>query len=207
MPTTSIKLNIPEPNLQLAKVEIFGTSNLIFHRWTEKAKKMILDKQMKVAGAGKREIRDKDKEAEDTFYKDSSGNIAFPALCIKQAITNAARNIEGVTMTLLRGAVFIMGDKEGLIPVKYKEKTYREDMVRIGMGTADIRFRGQVSDWSMEFIVKYNEDVISLAQVVNLLQTAGFACGLGEWRPEKNGDFGTFEVRSTGSNMKTKKGS
>lgn len=203
MPASSIKLEIPEPNIQLLSIQIDGTSPLIFHRWTEKAQRMILDKQMKKPEANKRELRDKDKEAEDTFYKNKAGKIAFPALCIKQAIVNAARNIEGVTMTLLRGSVFIVGDEEGLIPVKYKTKIYRQDMVRVGMGSADIRFRGQVSDWSMEFIIKHNADVISASQVVNLLQIAGFACGLGEWRPEKNGESGTFEVHQ---DKKTKKG-
>lgn len=194
MATKELNLKIPAPNIKLLKVTIIGTSNLIFHRWTEKAMQMMLDKQMKKASASKREMRDPDGEAESTFYKDSKGNIAFPAINIKQAMVGACRSIEGVTMTLLRGAVFVVGDKDGLIPVQYKKKSYRRDMVRVGMGTADIRFRGQVEDWKMTLVIKHNDDVISAEQVVNLLQIAGFSCGLGEWRPEKNGDFGTFEV-------------
>lgn len=193
MPTT-LKFEIPAPNIKSLSVEIEGTNPLIFHKWSEKAKQMILDKQMKKASKG-REIRNPEQDIEDSYYKDSEGRIAFPALCIKQAMVNAVRNVEGVTMTLLRGSVFVVGDKDGLIPVKYKEKTGRSDMVRVGMGTADIRFRGQVNDWSMKFIIKFNADVISAEQVLNLLNIAGFSCGLGEWRPEKNGDFGTFQVK------------
>ena len=47
------------------------------------------------------------------------------------------------------------------------------------------------------FQMKINEDVISSEQAYNLLLIAGFASGIGEWRPERNGDFGTFEVVST----------
>lgn len=195
MQTKELKINIPAPNIQSMKVTIRGTSPLIFHKWSEKAIKMILDKQMKKAQKG-REVRNPEEEAEASYYKDTEGNVAFPALCIKQAMVNAARNIEGVTMALLRGAVFVVGDKEGLIPVTYKEKSTRQDMVRVGMGSADIRFRGQVKDWSMAFVIKFNADVVSAEQVLNLLQIAGFSCGLGEWRPERNGDFGTFEVQN-----------
>lgn len=188
-----LKIEIPKPNLATLKVTIIGTNKLIFHKWSNKAIQMIKDKQAKKANKG-RETRNPDEEAEGSFYKDSNDKIAFPALCIKQAMVNAARNIEGVTMTLLRGSVFVVGDKDGLIPVDYKKKSYREDMVRVGMGTADIRYRGQVEDWSMTFLLKINSDVISAEQASNLLQIAGFSCGLGEWRPERNGDFGTFSV-------------
>jgi len=192
MPTI-LKFEIPAPNIKSLLVVIEGTSPLIFHRWSEKAKQMILDKQMKKASKG-REVRNPEKDVEDSYYKNSEGKIAFPALCIKQAMVNAVRNVEGVTMTLLRGSVFVVGDKDGLILVQYKEKSGRSDMVRVGMGSADIRFRGQVKDWSMKFIIKFNADVISAEQVLNLLNISGFSCGLGEWRPERNGDFGTFQV-------------
>ena len=139
-----------------------------------------------------REIRNPEEEYESSFYKNKEGKISFPALSIKQAMVDSARNLEGVTMSLLRGALFVRGDTEGLIPVKYKTVEMRSDMVRVGMGTADLRFRGQVNNWSMEFVVEFNGDVLSPEQIVNLLQVAGFACGLGEWRPEKSGDFGRF---------------
>lgn len=187
---------IPAPNIKLMKVQIKGTAPLIFHKWDEKAIKMMLDKQMKKAPKG-REIRDPEKEYEASFYKDSEGKIAFPARNIKQAIVGSARFLQGLPMTILRGAIFVKGDKDGFIPVKYKEKSMRQDMVTVGMGTADIRFRGQVDGWEMEVLIEFDADILSPDQVLNLLQRAGFSQGLGEWRPEKNGDNGTFEVTNT----------
>lgn len=226
-PTKTLKVEIPAPNQKTMKVRITGTAPIIFHRWTEKAKKMIRDKQMKKAQKG-RDVRDPEAEFYDSFYKDKEGHIAFPALCIKQAMVVATRTIDGVPMTLVRGAVFVLGDKEGMIKILYKNKPIklagkavvhedgerktdtimgydknfpdvveiREDMVRVGMGAADIRYRGQVTDWTMEFLIKFDADVFSAEQVLNLLNKAGFSSGLGEWRPEKNGDFGTFEVET-----------
>lgn len=226
MKGTELKVQIPAPDIRQMKVKIVGMpfSSLIFHKWSEKAKREMLEKQMKKAQKG-RETRNPEAEYKASFYYDAENFVAFPALCIKQAMIGAARNVEGLAMTLVRGAVFVVGDVDGLIPVLVKgkkikisstpkkypedeapENVYaydpklgenvqmRQDMVRVGMGSADLRFRGQVKNWSMDFIVKYNAGVFSAEQVLNLLQIAGFSQGIGEWRPEKSGDFGTFEI-------------
>ena len=70
----------------------------------------------------------------------------------------------------------------------------REDMVRVGMGVADIRYRGEFKTWSAEFSVRYNASAISLEQLVNLFNLGGFACGIGEWRAEKGGTYGMYHV-------------
>jgi hypothetical protein len=77
----------------------------------------------------------------------------------------------------------------------------REDMVRVGMGTADIRYRGEFKQWFTTIAVKYNANVMSAEQILNLMQTAGFAVGVGEWRPERDGQFGRFHV-ATAKEMK-----
>ena len=46
-------IEIKRPDLRMIQVTIFGTSPLICHRWSEKAKKEMLDKQVpdgKMAG-------------------------------------------------------------------------------------------------------------------------------------------------------------
>ena len=72
----------------------------------------------------------------------------------------------------------------------------REDMVRVGMGTVDIRFRPEFRQWGMSVLIQFNARAISQEQVVNLLNLGGFSVGVGEWRPEKDGDKGRFSVVS-----------
>ena len=74
------------------------------------------------------------------------------------------------------------------------EPRMREDMVRIAMGTADIRYRGEFTEWRVEVPISYNADVISPAQIANLFNIAGFGVGVGEWRPQRNGSYGRFHV-------------
>lgn len=196
MPTAkkTTEIVIPAPNRKLLTVTINGTAPLIYHAWDEKAIQMILDKQMKKA-AKPREAKNPEEDYKRTYYYDSEKNIAYPARNIKQAIVGSARFLNGVQMTILRGAIFVKGDAEGMIPVKYKSERMRRDMVTVGMGSADIRFRGELTGWSMGLTIEYDADLLSPEQVLNLLQRAGFSQGLGEWRPEKNGDFGTFEIQ------------
>lgn len=70
-------------------------------------------------------------------------------------------------------------------------------MVRVGMGTADIRYRPEFVDWRIPVTLKINASVISPEQVANLLNIAGFGVGIGEWRPEKNGQYGRFHVATS----------
>lgn len=198
MSTKELKIQINPINIQSMSVTIVGQTPLIFNKFSEKAKQMIKDKVTKETKANiKKEPKNPQQLYEDSFYYTKDGEVAFPALNIKQAIVSAARNVDGLPMTLLRGGVFVYGDQDGMIKVDYEKKEMREDMVRVGTfkDAADIRFRGQVSGWSMTFMIKFNADLFTAGQVINLLNIAGFSGGIGEWRPEKNGDFGTFTVK------------
>lgn len=190
------KVFVPALKQEALSVNIEGISPLIFHKWSEKAKKQIRDKQQKVASTG-REKRNPEQECKDSYYYNDKGEIAFPASSLKKSIINAGRFSDEFPMTIIRGALFVMGDSDGLIKVNYKEKdkNMREDMVRVGRGAADLRYRGELKKWNMEVQITYNSAVISKEQVLTLLKTAGFSVGIGEWRPEKNGDYGRFELK------------
>lgn len=49
----AVAFELPKINIKTLSVEIIGDSPLIVHKWNEKAKKEMLDKQMKKASAGK----------------------------------------------------------------------------------------------------------------------------------------------------------
>jgi hypothetical protein len=66
-------------------------------------------------------------------------------------------------------------------------------MVKIQQ-TTDIRFRGQFNEWRVTLNVRYNMDQISSEQLLNLFELAGFSCGVGEWRMERGGTFGTYTL-------------
>ena len=78
------------------------------------------------------------------------------------------------------------------------QPSMREDMVRVGMGTADIRHRAEFETWNAVLTVQFNANVLSASQVVSLIEAGGFGVGIGDWRPEKDGVNGRFHVRKDG---------
>ena len=207
-------IEIKPLNIVTTTVRIEGDTPLIMHSWSEKAKRMILDKQMKKTKSSAKEaknpvedfiesiywIEGKPSEYTEDAFEDACKNGArfgFPVTAIKQAtISSAYRN--GITkdMASLRGAFFIAGEgSELLAEVKGCTPTMREDMVRVGMGVADIRFRGEFANWYMDLQVSYNANgTYTLDQIINLINVGGFSCGIGEWRPEKDGNYCMYHV-------------
>jgi hypothetical protein len=184
---------VPEPQIGNLKVTIKGTAPLIHHEWSEKAKRMIRSKQAKEA-MPKKEARNPKEEYEAAKVKTDKGELAIKAIWVKQAMVNACRTVEGLPMTLVRGTVFVKGDALGMIPIKYKSEKMVEDVVIIGKGVSDLRYRPYIYDWEASVEIIYDADVLSASQVANLLKRAGFSAGIGEMRPEKGREFGTFEV-------------
>ncbi|UAB76954.1 hypothetical protein INR77_08845 [Erythrobacter sp. SCSIO 43205] len=190
MPTAT-KIELPALQIERLSLNLVGDSPLIVHAWSEKAKKQMLDKQMKKASKGK-EAKDPEADYEACFYRTEKGAYGFPAIGVKSAMVSACRFVD-MKMTEARGAFHI--DCEML--EIHGEPRPREDMVRVGMGTADIRYRPEFPEWTMPVEVKFNANAVSAEQIANLLNTAGFAIGIGEWRPEKNGQYGRFHVEGS----------
>jgi hypothetical protein len=188
-------------NIQRVTITLVGDSPLIVHAWSAKAKKEMLDKQMKKAKTAK-QAKDPVRDYEEAFYRLENGKPGFPTVAFKAAAVSAGgRFSEGLKMTELRGAFHIEGE---LVEVQ-GEARMREDMVRVGMGTADIRYRPEFPAWRVELPVRYNADKISVEQMANIFNLAGFGVGVGEWRPEKDGQFGMFHVATDADMKKGKK--
>lgn len=202
--TTAIEL--PRLAIETIEIPIIGDSPLIVHKFSEKAKKQMLDKQMKKASAGK-EAKDPwrdfvesmywldgmpDKPTEDDVTK---GRFGFPAVGFKAAAVTACTSIGSITKVAARQAFHVEGE---FIEIKGQPPSMREDIARVGMGTADLRYRGEFNPWGATLTVKYNANLMSAEQVVNLFETAGFAVGVGEWRPERDGPYGRFHVAKGG---------
>ncbi|HQP39342.1 MAG TPA: hypothetical protein PLI95_29365 [Polyangiaceae bacterium] len=155
----------------------------------------MLDKQQKKAAQAKA-AKDPEADFNAARYVMEDGRDGFPAAGVKKAIANAFRFSDGIKKVEINGALHVEPGAE-LIPIDCREMVMREDTVRISMST-DIRFRPEYRDWSMEFDVVFNSRAISPEQIVNLVNIAGFGIGIGEWRPERSGQFGMFHVAADG---------
>ena len=68
---------------------------------------------------------------------------------------------------------------------------YRDSRSVVMSGRRIIRTRGRVpAGWRMTFIIQFNARTLEAREVVSFLQAAGFAGGMGDYRPR----FGRFDV-------------
>lgn len=153
-----------------------------------------------------------------------TAKFGFPVTAFKQAaITAAYRQGWSKDKASLRGAFFILPEVEGyysgdlridferkavsicpntfkpepMLEIKSDIPVMREDMVRVGMGVADIRYRGEFQNWSCDMTISYNKNgSFSLSDIINFINAGGYVCGVGEWRPEKDGQYGMFHVEA-----------
>lgn len=185
---------------------IRGTSTLITHRFDEKTKTAISDKQTGKGSSG-RKVKDPVEEFERARYlsRDENGNEVecIPAAAIKKALmaagTLAGRMGKKVGMSIFvkgdanNGDLCILRDANTRKPIK---GMMREDAVRVGpYKTADLRNRPEYVNWRVHFKVEYNGRAVTSDQLINYLNLAGFSVGLCEMRPEKGGnDHGRFEI-------------
>lgn len=198
-------------DIKTVPVRIVGDTPLIVHAWSEKSKRMMLEAQTKVTKTKAKEIRNPFAEFVDSLYWLSEkpnatpeafeaalpmAKFGFDAGAIKMAANSAAYRLGWVKDQMgLRGSYFIISEYGTSVEIKGDKPIMREDMVRIGKGTADLRYRGEFTNWYMDIAIEYNESGnLTLEQIINCINAGGYACGLGEWRPEKDGTFGKFHV-------------
>lgn len=195
--TTVDVIELPALEIAEMKITVIGDSPLIMHKWSEKAKEMMLDKQMKKATQG-RQAKNPDQDFEESIHRFPDGRVGFPSIGFKAAAVTACTSIAGMTKVAARQAFHINGE---LVPILGSEPKKRQDMVRVGMGTADIRFRAEFWPWYAPLQISYNTRALSIEQIMNLLNTAGFGVGVGEWRPERDGQYGRFHCATESDDL------
>lgn len=196
-------------------VRVVGDTPLIMHAWSEKAKRMMLEAQMGIAKCKKKEV----KNPADDFIRSmywltpmpedgtmesfeeaiaNGARFGFPVTAFKQAAISAAYRMGWAKDKMsMRGAFYIDSDENGMIEIHSDTPEMREDMVKVGMGTADIRYRGEFKNWYADLTISYNANgQYSLENIVNIINAGGYVCGVGEWRPERDGQNGMFHVQA-----------
>jgi hypothetical protein len=180
------------------RVPIVGTSPLIVHRFSEKAKRQMLDAMQ--GRKSPKQPKDPQAEFEASLYMMKDGTYGFPTIAFKAATVGASRFYgKDVTLVGLRQTMFFRGEPgdDGQAMCRIEGvPVMREDAVRVGQGS-DLRYRGQFTEWSTAVDVTYVTSSLTRESVLSLIDAGGMGVGVGEWRPEKRGDFGTYRVDPT----------
>lgn len=210
---------VRKPTIGIIKVPIVGTDPLLIHGWSEKARRKMLEAQQAEKGMRARTPREKRDPVADfngarLIYRDAKKKIEWDgiaAVAFKASLVGACRQIDGLAMTDAKRMIFVRADGSTLYHSPYSTRTeiglvriygtaeMREDAVRINNGkSTDLAYRPQYWPWSAVLQIEFNASMLKPDAILNLVQTAGYFEGVGEWRPGSkesySGQLGRWEV-------------
>lgn len=219
-------ITIKRPKVTKANITIVGETPLIIHAWGEKAKKEMLAAQQKLKVDKKaKEIRDPFAEFMDALYwitpkpeektpeafeaaVNAGAKFGFPVTAIKQAALAACYRAGIIPNQTGMKCVFYLNAQDGVNPGTGSElavietdepPVFREDMVKIGGMTkvADLRYRPAFNNWKIRLTISLIEvGTFTMDSIINAIDMGGFMNGIGEWRMERDGEFGRFHVET-----------
>ena len=207
----NVEVTIKPLNKQKAIFHIRGTSILVQNRFSEKAKRLMIETQEAGSTAKKGKNR-KPKDFEELYkatrYTSNKAWYGHPASGFRNAMISACK-LCGFAMTRAKLSIFVIADgydKNDMTPlVKITKGTSikRTDPVRISKNTTDIRSRAMFAPgWEMKLTIEWDADQFTLDDVTNLLVRVGEQVGIGEGRNDSKTSagmgWGSFTVLGKG---------
>jgi hypothetical protein len=202
--TTTIPktVDVPDIETQIAPFTLVGLSPLLVNNFSEKSKQELEDSSTGKVVKGKRGAKGKPARIPEEEYQrarilDAKGRDCIPARWIKQALVTAAGMPDvNIETKVVQRTIFVLGD---LIPIESESGVHmRTDWVRRGPWSSKTpmqAYRACFDDWTISLRVQFEPRLISLSWLVYLIRRAGLSVGLCEWRPEKKGEMGRFDVK------------
>ena len=137
-------------------------------------------------------------ECQNSLWLDESGAPAIPEGAVRSCIEQSARKLRQGSQV-----------REGLIVT---ETHFAYDMQRYGCTVGELgksaaftvpvvvqrarilRTRAKFDEWSCAFVVDCDDELVDGRQLRTWVEIAGQRIGLGDWRPQRSGHYGRFEV-------------
>ena len=193
------ELDIETLRIGTMRAWLLGTTALIMHRFSKKAREELLLPRGELNRAEKAENLKHDPMAEyrESIYRNRDVHtgptfIHFPSGAFGKAMASAATDIPGATKAQMARLTNVVSTQVNLwgVPKLYMSMVRNSDMNH----TPDIRTRAIFPEWAVEIEAEFVATLIKEGQFGNLLAASGRIRGIGDWRPEKGGPFGRFKI-------------
>lgn len=187
--------------MKTVEVEITGKSPILLHRFSEEAEREVQENTRRSTRSSKDEETPREK-AEKAAYRLKDGRLYFPGVGIQRSFIEAARYFKEKgargSLKFIAAAAFLVRDeaipfRNGKAEVKDFEVDCRPVVIPSTKGRV-MRFRPRLDEWALRFTVDIDDEIISTKIANEILVTAGNRIGIGDYRPEKRGPFGRFNV-------------
>ena len=191
-------IEIMELRVGRLRCNIVGTAPMIMHRFPRKAwEELLFPKGRKNAAERESSLKhDPVSEFRETIYQNRDYGepalIHMPTGAFNKAMADAALDIPGATKSQIMRLTKVVTPNINLfgVPRLYCAMVRSSDMAK----TPDVRTRAIFPRWACTIDVQYVSTLTKEGQIVNLLAAAGLIVGVGDWRSQKGGSFGSFRV-------------
>lgn len=170
---------------------------MLQHRFTESAEANPSTRKVLVSNGTPRE------QAEKAVYR-NDGGFYFPGAAISRLLREAGGNhkLRGSRKSakyVVPACVVVMADGIDLLNGDGKSRIndFEVDSRPVTIPSTKgkiMRHRPRFDQWSAKFTLRINETILPIDFIHQLLIEGGEQIGIGDFRPEKGGPFGTFQV-------------
>lgn len=177
-------------------ITIEGISPLLINRFSESSE---IPKTMKKSNV--KDYGTAREQAEKTLYADEDGRAWIPSSWIKGAISTVSSDYKlpssrKSVKSIIGGAVIPLTDKV-YFEEKYKVKDCEIDSRPVVIQRSRImRHRAKFEQWTLTCDLDIHEDILPPDDVHQMIGDAGKRAGIGDFRPQKGGPFGRFQIVS-----------
>ena len=182
------------------QVKVKGTSPLLMHRFNDGSIPIIpSEKSVKSKKATTVE-----EIAEMAAYRDDEGILYAPTEWFYMAMMNAGKfhqirvngskpkQISTRDESLLSSCVWFYELKTSLNTTEYK--LYAKSAVNTNIKARIMTYRPMIENWDCEFTIRVDDGFLPESVAHQLLTDAGSRIGVGSYRPQHKGQFGTFLI-------------
>ena len=189
--------------MKTVKVEIEGLTPLLMNRFTDET-------EVKISSGTSSTMRGNwgtpREQAAKTAYKDEKGNLYIPGANLFKAIIEGGRfhkiGKKQVTIsnsTMITGGVFL---KEVVLPLGTKKFEVDSRSVVINGKSRIMKHRARLDTWKLTFELEIDDTIFTVDFVRQFVEDAGKRIGLGDFRPDRKGQFGRFAITKWQTNGK-----
>lgn len=202
-------VQITAPNMKIIQFKLTGTAPLVINRFSQKMQEQMEANQK--AGSTTRSKRKRDPKDFDALYLGAQyispdGWRGINAASFRNAAIDACRLV-GFKMTHAKLGLFVEADGydeiDGtpLVRIIDGDPEMWVAPARNATGVIDLRVRPKWRHWGVLLAVRFDADMFTREDVVNLFMRVGCQVGIGEGRPNSKSSaglgFGLFSIETS----------
>ena len=138
--------------------------------------------------------------AEFHCYRNQAGKCYFPAEHLRQAMINAGAFMKSKVGNARKSMKNIVAAMVDVSPEEIQLSDYdqidKRSAVNGNVKGRIITIRPKWSEWEINCKIEIDDNTLTKETIKDLLIYAGKYVGVGSYRPQHNGRFGRFEIKS-----------